>query len=328
MEMECPLFKNAQVICRVKSDSQHRWVSSERMWYIRNYCESAFHTDCEDYQAYCEQKAIARGKILVVDDEPILVDTLKGFFANRGYEVVTAGSAEEALQVLAREHPVLAFVDIKLPGMNGIELLKRMKAEYPTVKRFVITAYDEENKRAVNEVGVDAFFPKPVGLGDLKGQVIRALTDGIRPRAEEFPLEGIPAAKLLFVLEVLPREQDRLSMYLRESFTEEKHSGGKYQVDFGYTINETLEKLMSFRPDLVLINFDSLFQISCSQLASRIVQSPYRPKDVIVYGLNLEAEDKQMIRGLGLQYVDQRRTFSRLIARVKEIALRHGLKKA
>ena len=83
---------------------------------------------------------------------------------------------------------------------------------------------------------------------------------------------------------------------------------------------------MSFRPDLVLINFDSLYQIPCGQIASRIVESPYRPKEVIVYGLNLEASDKQTIEKLGIQYVDQRRSFAKLINTVKQTALRQSPK--
>ncbi len=327
MASACPLFHNDKVLCRVKDRSPHRWVSTGRTWYIRNYCESDYHVDCEDFQAYYEQQAISKGKILVIDDEVLLLDTLNGFFTNRGYQVIAAASAEEALKYMATERPVLAFIDIKLPGMNGIELLKIIKRDYPKIKTFIMTAYDEENQRAVEEIGVDAFFAKPVGLDQLKKKVVEVLTDAepVKP-AQQHALTGTAAAKLLFVLEVLPGENDRLSGYLRECFTDKQRSGGVYQVEFAYNINEALEKLMAFRPDLVLINFDSLFQMSCSQLASRLVQSPYRPKDVIVYGLNLEAEDKRAIEKLGIQYLDQRRTFAKLVTTVQQIALRNGLK--
>ena len=121
---------------------------------------------------------------------------------------------------------------------------------------------------------------------------------------------------------MLPNEQDRLSAYLRDCFTDSGRSGGRYEVEFAYSINEALQKLMSFKPELVLINFDSLYQIACGQLASRIVESPYRPKEVIVYGLNLEASDKKSMEQLGIKYVDQRRSFTKLVATVKQTALR------
>ena len=125
---KCPLFKS-KVLCRVKPESQHRWVGTERTWYIRNYCEAEYYVDCEDFEAYREQQAITKGKILVVDDETTMLETLSGFFSSRGYQLMTAASAEAALKLLAEEQPSLALIDIKLPGMNGIELLKVIKRD-------------------------------------------------------------------------------------------------------------------------------------------------------------------------------------------------------
>jgi CheY-like chemotaxis protein len=331
MGAKCPLFQNDQVLCRVKDSSQHRWVGTERTWYIRNYCDADYHVDCEDFEAYLEQQAIVKGKILVIDDEATMLETLSGFFSSRGYQLMTAASAEVALKLIKEEQPSLALIDIKLPGMNGIELLTIIKRDYPGIKTFVVTAYDEENKKAVEAIGADAFFAKPIGLDQLKKKVIEVLAASerrIRTIVKTQVLEGTPQAKLLFVLEVLPNEEDRLTPYLKECFTDASRSGGQYAVEFAYTINQAQEKLISFKPDIVLINFDSLYQIPCGQLASRIVESPYRPKEVIVYGLNLEAADKQTIEELGIQYVDQRRTFAKLVTTVKQTALRHGLKSA
>ena len=329
MVAKCPLFHNTKVLCRVKPESQHRWIGTERSWYIKNYCEADYYVDCEDFEAYLEQQAIVKGKILVVDDETTMLETLSSFFGNRGYQLMTAASAEAALKLIKEEQPALALIDIKLPGMNGLELLKLIKRDHPAVKTFVITAFDEENKKAAEALGVDAFFAKPIGLDALKKKVIEVLSESerrIKTVVKSQVLEGAPSAKLLFLLEVLPNEQDRLTPYFRECFTDMNRCGGHYEVDFAYSINESLQKLMSFKPDLVLINFDSLYQIPCGQLASRIVESPYRPKEIIVYGLNLEASDKQAMEQLGVQYVDQRRTFTKLITTVKQTALRHGLK--
>lgn len=329
MTAKCPLFNSDKIICRVKPQSQHRWVGTERSWYIRNYCEADYHVDCEDFEAYLEQQAIVKGKILVVDDETTMLETLSSFFGARGYQLMTAASAEAALKLLAEEQPALALIDIKLPGMNGLELLKIIKRDHPMVKTFVITAFDEENKKAAETIGIDAFFAKPIGLDALKKKVIEVLSDKerhVKTLIKTQILEGNPTAKLLFILEVLQGEQDRLTPYLRECFGDKSRCGGYYTIEFAYSINETLQKLMSFRPDLVLINFDSLYQIPCGQLASRIVESPYRPKEVIVYGLNLEAADKESMENMGVQYVDQRRSFAKLITTVKQAALRNGSK--
>jgi len=331
MAAKCPLFQNGKVICRIKPESQRRWMGTEHSWYLHNYCETDYYVDCEDFEAYLEQQAITKGKILVIDDEPAFLETLSSFFASRGYQMLTAASAEAALEIIKLEQPALATIDIKLPGLNGIELVKILKKDYPGIKTFVITAFDEENKRAAEALGVDAFFAKPVPLGELKKKVIEVLAAQerrLKTVVKSQILEGVPRAKLLFVLEVLTNEEDRLTAYLGECFSDRSRCGGEYQVDFAYSINQTLDKLMSFKPDIVLVNFDSLYQISCGTLSSRIVESPYRPKEVIVYGLNLEAADKETMERLGIQYVDQRKSFAKLITTVKQTALRHALQTA
>ena len=324
MAAKCPLFRNNSVLCRIKPESQHRWVGTERTWYIRNYCETDYYVDCEDFEAYLEQQAIGKGKILVVDDETTMLETLNGFFSSRGYQMMTAASAEAALKLIAQEQPALALIDIKLPGMNGLELLKVIKRDYPGMKTFIMTAFDEENKKAAEAIGIDAFFAKPIGLDALKKKVIEVLAHAER-RIEKLTKrpesEGNPNAKLLFISEVLANEEDRLTPYLRSCFTDEARCGGRYDVEFAHSINDALQKLMSFRPDIVLINFDSLYQIPCGQIASRIVESPYRPKEVIVYGLNLEAADKETIERLGIQYVDQRRSFAKLVTTIRQTTL-------
>lgn len=323
MHPKCPLFENDKVVCRVKPESKHRWLGTERAWYIRNYCEEDYYVDCEDFEAYLEQQAINKGKILIVDDETSLLEALGGFFSSRGYQVMTATSAEAALMMMSQEKPALTLIDIKLPGMDGIDLLKQIKKEYPLTKTFVITAYDEENKKTVEEIGVDGFFAKPIGLDELKREVVRVLANVKKPvtiSQADKERNGKISAKLLFISEVLPNEKDRLTPYLRSCFTDPEQCGGRYQVEFAYSISDSAEKLISFNPDIVLINFDSLYEIQCGQLASRIAESPYRPKEILVYGLNLQASDKEVIKGLGIQYVDQRRSFAKLVTAVKQIA--------
>jgi DNA-binding NtrC family response regulator len=69
-------------------------------------------------------------KILIVDDEPTIADTLALIFASSGYEARTAYSAEQALEVLEEWRPDLAIIDVVLPGMNGIEFAIFLKATY------------------------------------------------------------------------------------------------------------------------------------------------------------------------------------------------------
>ena len=327
----CPLLSLLTVRCRVKPESRHEWLPTERLWHIQNYCHTGYHTDCPDFAAYQEHQAIGKGKILVVDDEPVWLETLASFFGSRGYQLVTAASAETALTLLAEEQPALALIDIRLPGMNGLELLRRIKQEYPQVKTFVVTAYDEEHKHAAETLGVDGFFAKPVGLESLKQQVVQALAAAPvsqSPKNHRAEPAGSPAARLLFVYEPPTNGDDPLRTFLQRHLSNPADCGGQYDVAFAGTLADTLNQLTAFRPDLVLINADLVEQMPAGQLAARVIESPYRPKEVIVYGLNLDAGDKQALQELGAQYVDLRRSAARLFTAIRQTALQHGLQTA
>ncbi len=328
MAAQCPLFHNPKVLCRIKPESRHQWTGANEAIHRMDFCDSNYYIDCEDFEAYLEQQAIGKGKILVVDDEKAFVETLSSFFTTRGYETMTATSAEEALHLLKTDQPALALVDIKLPGLNGLELVKILKRDYPGVKVFIVTGFDEEHKQAAEALKVDAFLAKPLALDQLKKEVARVL--GATERRLQFalatlkPAEGTPQAKLLFVLEGMPNEEDnRLARYLEAQFTDPSRCDGNYQVACAFSVNETLEKLIAFKPDIALINFDSFYKTSCGQLCARVQQSPYRPKETIVFGVRLQtAFDKQNVEELGARYVDQHRSFTKLFRAVKHIALR------
>lgn len=72
-------------------------------------------------------------KIMVVDDEETIADTLSLIFASNGYEARAAYSAESALEILEQWRPDVAIIDVVLPGMNGIEFAIFLKASYPDV---------------------------------------------------------------------------------------------------------------------------------------------------------------------------------------------------
>ncbi len=80
-------------------------------------------------------------KILVVDDEAIIRESLKDWLSDVGYLVLTAEDAHQALSLIEKEAPSIAIVDLVMPGMNGIELLKKAKEIWPDIEVIIITAY-------------------------------------------------------------------------------------------------------------------------------------------------------------------------------------------
>jgi two-component system, cell cycle response regulator DivK len=106
-----------------------------------------------------------REGILIVDDNPVNMKLIRVLLAGEGYEVRTASDATEALGVLSEFRPGLILMDIQLPGIDGLELTRRLKAE-PTTRDIPIvglTAYamkgDEERILAA---GCDGYIPKPI----------------------------------------------------------------------------------------------------------------------------------------------------------------------
>jgi DNA-binding response OmpR family regulator len=104
-------------------------------------------------------------KILVVDDEEAIRDILKQGFTNAGYEVLAARSAEEAREILRRESVMVIFLDLNLPGMNGVELCEIIRRENWIGVVYALTGYTDlfglmECRRA----GFDDFFTKPVSI--------------------------------------------------------------------------------------------------------------------------------------------------------------------
>jgi two-component system response regulator AtoC len=80
-------------------------------------------------------------KILVVDDEPIIRDSLRDWLVDEGYEILTAEDAAKALEILEDTDPVVAIVDLIMPGIDGIEFLRRAKQIQPDIEVVVMTAY-------------------------------------------------------------------------------------------------------------------------------------------------------------------------------------------
>lgn len=104
-------------------------------------------------------------RILVVDDEKAIINLLRQAFSRAGIDAVTAESAEEALAVLEKEDLFVMFLDLNLPGMNGIELCRRIKKERPMAIVFAVTGYASLFELAdCREAGFEDYFKKPVDM--------------------------------------------------------------------------------------------------------------------------------------------------------------------
>jgi CheY-like chemotaxis protein len=116
--------------------------------------------------------------ILIVDDNPVNLKLIRILLVGEGYDVHTAGDAEEALRILQDLRPRLILMDIQLPGIDGLELTRQLKANPLTrdIRILGLTAYamkgDEEKIMAA---GCDGYIAKPIDTRTLPGVIERYL---------------------------------------------------------------------------------------------------------------------------------------------------------
>lgn len=114
---------------------------------------------------------MAENKILVVEDDKNLLDTLKYNLDKEGYLVVTASDGAEALDTARREQPGLLILDVMLPKLSGFEVCRILRKEM-TVPILMLTAKDEEVDKVVGlEIGADDYMTKPFSMRELLARV-------------------------------------------------------------------------------------------------------------------------------------------------------------
>ncbi len=132
-------------------------------------------------------------KVLVVEDEPTLVETLSYNLARQGYAVVTATDGRTALELARRERPDLILLDVMLPELDGIEVCRILRQE-TAVPIIMLTARDEEIDKVVGlEVGADDYMTKPFSMRELMARV-KANLRRVRLIREEAEVEDEAAA--------------------------------------------------------------------------------------------------------------------------------------
>lgn len=167
-------------------------------------------------------------KILIVDDEPLIVESLIYSLEREGFEVNGIGDGSLVLDTVREYQPDLIVLDILLPGLNGIEVCKRLRAE-STIPIIMLTARGDELDRVLGlEVGADDYLPKPFSFRELLAR-IRAILRRVEMDRYYPPLTEITIGELHLDLtarrlskkgaEILlsAREYDLLSFLMRNA---------------------------------------------------------------------------------------------------------------
>ena len=131
-------------------------------------------------------EAHVRGTILVVDDEQTIADVVGRYLRAAGYETLTAHDGRGAVEMARREHPMLIVLDLMLPGMDGLEVMRSVRAVGERMPIILLTARGEESDRVVGlRLGADDYIVKPFFPTELVARV-----DAVLRRADLAPDRG------------------------------------------------------------------------------------------------------------------------------------------
>ena len=161
----------------------------------------------------------SRGSVLVVDDEPTIAEIVGRYLERAGYRVRTAGDGRDALAMIATERPDLVVLDLMLPGIDGLEVMRRLhEGEGRALPVVMLTARGEEADRIAGlRSGADDYVVKPFSPAELVARVdavLRRAASGpgpdVGPRLQFDGLEIDPAAHRVTV------DGDEVSLTVRE----------------------------------------------------------------------------------------------------------------
>ena len=134
-------------------------------------------------------------KVLVVDDDPVVGKSFNRVLSqDKGYVVITAQNAAEALERLREQEYDVVFTDIKMPGMDGVELTERVKASRPWTPVVIITGYGTPaNEQRAKAAGVSDFMRKPLSPEMIEESATHALQPPATATASVVPLPAASA---------------------------------------------------------------------------------------------------------------------------------------
>lgn len=126
-------------------------------------------------------------RILVIDDDEAVRATFALALSSRGYEVETAESGLSGLAAAGRRVPDLVFLDLKMPGIDGVETLKRLGAAHPGVQVYVVTAFYAEFMEPLRKLRSSGLrfdvARKPLELAEIRAIADSVLADSLRQRS-------------------------------------------------------------------------------------------------------------------------------------------------
>ena len=225
-------------------------------------------------------------KVLIIEDEPGILLSLKDEFESEGYSVFTAEDGEKGFKMVKQQRPDLVILDIMLPLLDGYEVCKKLRMEGDSTPIIMLTVKDKEIDRVLGlELGADDYVTKPFSLRELMARakaVLRRTEERAKDLTDykfgriELDFKKYEARKKGKKLELTPLEFQMLKVFIQK----------KGQV---VTRDDFLDKVWG--EDNVSVSFRTI-DSHVANIRKKIEDNPSRPKHIL------------SIRGVGYKFVD------------------------
>lgn len=250
-------------------------------------------------------------RILIVDDEQELTRTLGDFLLTRDYRVLEAFTAEEALARLQQTPVDMVLLDLRLPKIDGIEVLKAIRRHDQQLPVIVVTAFAAEYAEALATSGATRVLEKPLSVAALLDAM--AEVEGRHVVADPHPLSAT-----IRVLVVDPVEAT--AMALQQALDRRRATGRTYVVEPATSRGQA--QRVTNPPDVVLVNLEVTKDGPTVAMDHWVLMQAgwgdRRPKDMICYGAATSEAAKQLVQGLGGMVVDVSRDKQQWVERLAD----------
>lgn len=263
----------------------------------------------------------SRGTILIVDDEADTLWFITKSFQPAGYDTLTAGSGMEALKIVEEcgKKIDLVILDLHMPGMGGVEVLKSIRKFQPDLPVIVLTALHDEQEQC-EKLGIEAFIRKPYSLKDLYSRVEAVIERKNEEKGDVEIEPGYePCAKILVV------DDEREVCELLGTALAEDVGDAHFEVKWAESGDQAIRMSREFEPDIGIIDIKMPHMWGDELIQRFKAGEGHSPKDFVIYTSVADPAHIDRAKKLGYRCFSKPTDLETLVDVLKKICVRHKL---